>query len=170
MSKIKVNYLHMNFLSSNIKFLRNKTGLKQAEFGELFGCTRDNIASYERNSEPKLEVVKKIVDYFHITFEQLYSCDLNTQSPNFEYPIEYPIQSNDEKEVREGVAKFNKIEKPPGECILCSEKQRVIDVLNSQIEDYKVQRDKLYSLIEKLTDNHSDNSHEDQVGKKRNTG
>lgn len=45
--------------------------LTQTEFATLFNVTRDNIASYERGSEPKISLVASIVDYFHITFEDL---------------------------------------------------------------------------------------------------
>lgn len=66
----------MNHFSENIKYLRETTGLSQAKFGKGFGVSRDNIASYERGSEPKMEFITKIVNFYHITTEELFNKDL----------------------------------------------------------------------------------------------
>ncbi|MEO2064455.1 MAG: LexA family transcriptional regulator [Christiangramia sp.] len=68
------------YLSQNIKSLRVINGLSQGELGKQLGCTRDNVASYERGTEPKLEILLKIVNYFHIPLENLVNDDLSDYS------------------------------------------------------------------------------------------
>jgi|SRR6185437_681347 len=73
----------MSYTSSNIKHLRIINGLNQAEMGALLNCSRDNIASYERGSEPKLDFIFNLVNYFHIPFNDLVKTDLSVY-PNKE--------------------------------------------------------------------------------------
>ena len=68
------------YLSQNIKNLRVINGLSQTELGNQLGCTRDNIASYERGTEPKLEILLKIVNHFHIHLDNLVNDDLSDYS------------------------------------------------------------------------------------------
>ncbi|PTN08073.1 peptidase S24-like protein [Mangrovibacterium marinum] len=65
-----------NQISTNLKYLRLLCGLNQTEFGNKFGLSRDNIASYERGSEPKITALTKIVEYFHISYEDLIHTDI----------------------------------------------------------------------------------------------
>lgn len=58
-----------NHIKENIKCLRKNLALSQGEFGALFNVTRDNIASYERGTEPKLNFITSIVNYFHISYD-----------------------------------------------------------------------------------------------------
>jgi transcriptional regulator with XRE-family HTH domain len=64
------------YLNQNLKSLRVINGLSQGELGKKLGCSRDNIASYERGTEPKLDVLLKIVNYFHIPLDNLVNDDL----------------------------------------------------------------------------------------------
>jgi len=66
----------MSQFSKNIKYLRESAGLSQAKFAKGFGVNRDNIASYERGSEPKVEFLTKVVNFYHITIEELLNADL----------------------------------------------------------------------------------------------
>lgn len=61
--------VNKNHIKENLKFLRLKLSMTQGEFGGLFGVSRDNIASYERGSEPKLDFIDKIVNYFQISYD-----------------------------------------------------------------------------------------------------
>ena len=58
-----------NHIRENIKYLRAKLSMTQGEFGSLFGVSRDNIASYERGSEPKMEFIVRLVNYFPISYD-----------------------------------------------------------------------------------------------------
>lgn len=68
----------MNHFSKNIRYLRETAGLSQAKFATGFGVSRDNIASYERGSEPKVEFLTKVVNFYHISLEDLLNTDLET--------------------------------------------------------------------------------------------
>lgn len=61
--------MYKKHVKENIKYLRSKSGMTQNEFGALFGVSRDNIASYERGSEPKIDFITRLVDYFQITYD-----------------------------------------------------------------------------------------------------
>ena len=61
--------MYKKHVKENIKYLRSKSGMTQNEFGALFGVSRDNIASYERGSEPKIDFITRLVDYFQISYD-----------------------------------------------------------------------------------------------------
>lgn len=69
-------------IKSNIKFLRESKGMKQSEFAKLFGLSRDNIASYERGTEPKLKVILQIVNFFHISIDDFVTENFSLNPPN----------------------------------------------------------------------------------------
>lgn len=78
----------ISHIKENILYLRQLTGESQEIFGQRFGLTRDNIASYERGSEPKLEAIVKIVNYFHITIDLFVNTNL-AESKSKEYLTSY---------------------------------------------------------------------------------
>lgn len=61
--------MKINHIAANIRFLRASLKLSQSAFADLFEVSRDNIASYERGSEPRISFLSLIVDYFHISYE-----------------------------------------------------------------------------------------------------
>ncbi len=65
------------YLCSNLKLIRNHIHLSQDSFAQIFGVTRDTVASYERGFKPKLPFINRLMDYFNITLDELTSCDLN---------------------------------------------------------------------------------------------
>jgi transcriptional regulator with XRE-family HTH domain len=73
---VKIN--HTKFLPKNLKLLRDYSDESQEAFGDIFGLTRDNIASYERGTEPKLSFLMDVAGHFHIKLDDLVSCDLNS--------------------------------------------------------------------------------------------
>jgi transcriptional regulator with XRE-family HTH domain len=68
----------MSQLSENIKYLRKTSGTSQNEYGKGFGVSRDNIASYERGISPKLEFLQKLVNFYHISMENLVNSNLKS--------------------------------------------------------------------------------------------
>lgn len=65
------------FLKKNIKFLRRSRGLSQQEMANQLGLTRNKIATYESgNSEPNIRNLKKIIDFFGVSFDNIISTDL----------------------------------------------------------------------------------------------
>lgn len=68
----------MDLLISNIRYLRSKTGLNQADFAVLFGLNRQQVASYEENRAiPKIEVLFKIANYFSISLDLMAKYDFD---------------------------------------------------------------------------------------------
>lgn len=64
------------FLPSNLRILRKRSGLTQEAFGKLFNVTRENIASYERGVEPKLSFLIHVSDHFQVKMDDLVKIDL----------------------------------------------------------------------------------------------
>ncbi|MFC3199054.1 helix-turn-helix domain-containing protein [Parapedobacter deserti] len=76
----------MNYFSKNIKFLREAQKWGQAELAKRLDVSRDNVASYERGSIPKLDVLVRIVNLFHVDLQDLVEKDLETIPPS-EYTL-----------------------------------------------------------------------------------
>lgn len=76
----------MNYFSKNIKFLREERKLGQSDLAKLLEVSRDNVASYERGSIPKLDVLVKIVNLFHIDLKELVEKNLESLPPS-EYAL-----------------------------------------------------------------------------------
>lgn len=70
----------MSYIQQNLKYLRLKNGLSQTELAEILEVTRDNIASYERGTKPKVDFINRCVNYFHISFDDFVNGDLSTSN------------------------------------------------------------------------------------------
>ncbi len=67
----------MNFISSNIKFLRNVAGLSQTELAEKVNLNRGNITSYERGiATPGIETLQRMSKFFGIELVDLINKNL----------------------------------------------------------------------------------------------
>lgn len=68
----------MNYLNENIRFLRRKKGLTQQELAEILDVKRASIGSYEEGrSEPKLETITKICNFFKTTIDEIINKNLS---------------------------------------------------------------------------------------------
>ena len=73
----------MNFLSSNLRFLRKRRKLSQQQLADDLGVKRSNIAAYEtKNVEPRLALINDIARYFAIPLEHLIMTDLAATGPD----------------------------------------------------------------------------------------
>ena len=69
----------MNYLSSNIKFLRKQRKLSQQQLADDLGVKRSNIAAYEtKNVEPRLALIHEMAKYFEVALEDLVIADLKS--------------------------------------------------------------------------------------------
>ncbi len=69
----------MNFLSSNIRFLRKRLKLSQQQLADDLGVKRSNIAAYEtKNVEPRLSLINRMAQYFSVALEDIIITDLST--------------------------------------------------------------------------------------------
>lgn len=126
----------MSYLAENIKHLRASINLNQEPFGELFGLSRDNIASYERGTEPKLTTLVKIVNYFHISLDDIVNVKL---SENLGSNLGANSGSNNKKKSNSADQQTNKYS---GKDILyyeriLDERERTIEALNEVINTQK---------------------------------
>src|SRR5690606_33447708 len=97
-------------------FLRDERGLSQGELASELGVTRDNVASYERGSIPKLEVLLRIVNYFHKDLQilvekdlEVYDGEADTQLAS-DYNIEYQKTSQTDDVTLETLQKMIKVQ------------------------------------------------------------
>ncbi len=77
----------MNFISSNIKFLRTLAGLSQTELADKVGLNRGNITSYERGiATPGIDALQRMATFFEVELVDLINKNLSigfqTSKPN----------------------------------------------------------------------------------------
>lgn len=78
------------YLSTNLSFLRKKSGMTQEEIANTIGLKRSTICLYENgNSEPSLEKIIKLAHYFSVSIDDLLLKDLRPQSPIFARNLKY---------------------------------------------------------------------------------
>ncbi|MEN1785035.1 MAG: helix-turn-helix transcriptional regulator, partial [Bacteroidota bacterium] len=67
----------MSFFGKNIKKIRGVKGMSQQVFAELFELKRPTLGAYEEGrSEPKIETLIKIANYFSISIDALLTEEL----------------------------------------------------------------------------------------------
>ncbi|RZS98905.1 helix-turn-helix domain-containing protein [Aquimarina brevivitae] len=67
----------MSFFGKNIKKIRSIKSLSQQAFAELFDLKRGTLGAYEEGrSEPKIETIIKIANYFSIKIDDLLTSEL----------------------------------------------------------------------------------------------
>ncbi|WP_452598284.1 helix-turn-helix domain-containing protein, partial [Pontimicrobium sp. MEBiC01747] len=67
----------MSFFGKNIKKIRGVKGLSQQAFAEIFDLKRATLGAYEEGrSEPKIETIIKIANYFSISIDALLTSEL----------------------------------------------------------------------------------------------
>lgn len=66
-----------NYISQNIKYLREENNYGQDVFGSLFDLSKDVISSYEKGRAlPKIETIQKICAHFKITIDDFVNREL----------------------------------------------------------------------------------------------
>ncbi|RRJ88101.1 helix-turn-helix domain-containing protein [Flavobacterium macacae] len=67
----------MSLFSDNIKYLRGKKSLTQSGVADDLKITRARLLKYEvGTSQPPIELLKKISNYYHVSIDILVSVDL----------------------------------------------------------------------------------------------
>ena len=67
----------MSFFGKNIKKIRSVQNLSQQRFSELFDLKRATLGAYEeQRSEPKIDTIIKIANYFSISIDDLLTNEL----------------------------------------------------------------------------------------------
>lgn len=94
----------MNFISKNIRHLRDLKGISQEQLADELGITRSNLGSKEEGrSQPNLELLVGLSDYFNIPVDILIRKDL-TKAKDFSFielgnqRVLFPISVDSENE------------------------------------------------------------------------
>ncbi|GAK92209.1 hypothetical protein JCM19298_2697 [Nonlabens ulvanivorans] len=67
----------MSFFGKNIKKIRGIKSLSQQAFADLFDLKRGTLGAYEEGrSEPKIETIIKIANYFSISIDDILTAEL----------------------------------------------------------------------------------------------
>ena len=62
----------MNYSAQNIRYLRVQKNLSQSQLALILKLSRNQINSYENeNSQPSIETLQKIAEYFQISLDNL---------------------------------------------------------------------------------------------------
>ncbi len=94
----------MKKISKNLQYLRKQRGLSQEAMADELGLTRSRIGSYEENrSEPPIETLIQLSQYFELPIDVLVKHDLSlSQEKSFielgNHRVLFPIVVNDENE------------------------------------------------------------------------
>lgn len=68
------------FFADNIKFLRTRRKLSQAELSQNLGLTRTTLAGYEKSVQPPFKTLVKFADYFKVSIDALIRYNLQSLS------------------------------------------------------------------------------------------
>ena len=90
----------MNFLSSNIKYLRQSNNLKQGDLANMVGKARSLVSQWESDDRSiTTEDIIKISNYFNISIDYLVSKDLRINNTNVD-ELEQLFEKDDEEMVK----------------------------------------------------------------------
>ena len=69
------------FLAENLKFLRKKSELSQADAADKFGIPRTTLGDYERgHTEPNMELLAKMAKFYQLQIDDLLNISLQNMS------------------------------------------------------------------------------------------
>ena len=85
----------MSIIGKNIRKIRTVKKLSQASFAEIFNLARPSVGAYEEErSEPKLETVIQIANYFGISIDSLLTKELTINDLyNFNVHLEEDVKA-----------------------------------------------------------------------------
>ena len=73
-----------NYIGLNIRYLCESNFLSQDEFGAKFGLKKSVVGTYVRGiSNPKVEIMQKICDEYHISLDELINEDLYLKNKGY---------------------------------------------------------------------------------------
>lgn len=108
----------MSIIGKNIRKIRTVKKLSQASFAEIFNLARPSVGAYEEErSEPKLETVIQIANYFGISIDSLLTKELTINDLyNFNVHLEEDVKDHVVQEKKAGIGEdFIKSVLVPGE-------------------------------------------------------
>ena len=136
----------MNYFSGNIRFLRNKRGLSQAEMMDNLGFPRTTWSSYENGvSQPGIDGIVRIASFFGISVTELLEQDLTKKDYLFfnvssETSLEKKVLAEDTVDYKKSL---DNVERLLSEIIKA--KQEVIDTQTQTIRALQILVERLNS-------------------------
>ncbi len=68
----------MSFFAKNLRYLRSANKMSQTEFAKELGLTRSAIGAYEeQRSEPKIDIIVSMANFFNITIDDFLKKDIS---------------------------------------------------------------------------------------------
>ena len=142
----------MNYFASNIKFLRKRKGLQQAEICSLIVFKQSTWSGYESNfSKPNFKDLLKIIEFFEVSASELLEMDLSNVNLN-----ENGTQEKESGNVNRNITLNDKKGKnqPCQECIVkdnfIAVKDQLLQSKNELIDSLHVQIKLLKTLVEQM--------------------
>jgi transcriptional regulator with XRE-family HTH domain len=142
----------MNYFASNIKFLRKRKGLQQAEICSLTVFKQSTWSGYESNfSKPNFKDLLKIIEFFEVSASELLEMDLSNVNLN-----ENGTQEKESGNVNRNITLNDKKGKnqPCQECIVkdnfIAVKDQLLQNENELIDSLHVQIKLLKNQIEQM--------------------
>ena len=105
-----IKIIDNNYLSRNLKLLRNCIDESQDKFARRFNVKRSNIASYERGTEPKLSFLLHIAGYFQLKLDDLISNNLELHPE-----LTKAFKKHKDKHIQQVAEPFPKLKQSGGE-------------------------------------------------------
>ncbi|MGH1435494.1 MAG: helix-turn-helix domain-containing protein [Lewinella sp.] len=124
------------YIHTNIKLLRKRLNLTQADLGDHLGIVGNQITRYEKgDSEPPVSKLIQLADLFEVSLQDLALTDLSKEAPKYPRP-DQPYGSMDE-EKQDGVLEE-----------LNSELRKRIKILEDFVIEVDPERAKRWGIIE----------------------
>jgi transcriptional regulator with XRE-family HTH domain len=142
----------MNYFSGNIRFLRNKKGLSQAEMLAYLGFPRTTWSSYEHGvSQPDIDGILRIASFFGISVTELLEEDLTGKDYLFlsklsETPLEKKILADGTADYKKSL---DRMERLLNEVIKA--KQQVIETQEQTISTLQLLVERLNTELKQVS-------------------
>ncbi len=127
------------FLSKNLNFLRTSNNLKQYEIQEKLGIKRNTWSNWEnRKSDPSIEHIFQIADFFGVDVGSLLSRDLTSYNTQ---PLEHNYAN---RKVEMDGEPYQK------KCTQCVQKEEIIDAQRITISALQGQAAALQKVVQQF--------------------
>lgn len=121
----------MNYLSSNIKFLRQQKKLTQEDVAKVVGKVRSLISAWESDERDiSVEDIIKLSEFFNISMESLVGTDLRLQNKETNKTYTTTIYTDDEYKLQLQTDK-------PFDTLSEEEKEKLIQQAMDELFEYK---------------------------------
>lgn len=87
-------------IATNIKVLRERSGLSQGEFAKLLGVSDKAVSTWENGRrEPRIGVIRKLSSAFNLSISDITDSDLEAYYKNKDSPAPAEAETRDKNQV-----------------------------------------------------------------------